>query len=220
MSLDFADRFKKYSFSLAPTGGEGLEEASQLTTLPAAYSLIRDNSTDWGDFNASYFEIDGEKERRLDVIRAQEEAFEKQIAAYDAGQSALDSAQNSADTKNFWSNVVNAGATIAPYLIAASDESMKNTIEDLDDACALLRKLRPVSFYYKSEYTANPEKIHYGFIAQEYQEVMPDHTYRDPSIDKLCIDTSELIAVLVKANQQLQDRVSRLEQSFSVLGDK
>ena len=68
-----------------------------------------------------------------------------------------------------------------------------------------------MSFFYKEEFSATPERMHYGFIAQEYQKVMPDATYYDESIGKLCIDTSELIALLVRANQQLQARVSRLE---------
>ena len=219
MSLDFADRFKKPSFSLAPTGGEGIRAAAGLSTLPGAYAQIRDKSTKWGDYTASMLEIDGELNRRLALIDAESEALEKQISAYDDASSEIDDAQNQAEQQGGWSKFLSAAAMAAPLLIS-SDETMKNTVEGLEDACALLRQLRPVSFFYNAEYTAHPEKMHYGFIAQEYQKVMPDHTYHDPSIDKLCIDTGELIAVLVKANQQLQDRVSRLENSFSVLGDK
>ena len=219
MSLDFADRFKKPSFSLAPTGGEGIRAAAGLSTLPGAWAQIKENSTDWGDYTASMLEIDGELNRRLALIDAESEALEKQISAYDDASSEIDDAQNQAEQKGVWSKVLSAASMAAPLLIS-SDETMKNTVEELEDACALLRQLRPVSFFYNAEYTAHPEKMHYGFIAQEYQKVMPDHTYHDPSIDKLCIDTGELIAVLVKANQQLQDRVSRLENSFSVLGDK
>ncbi len=219
MSLDFANRFKKPSFSLAPTGGEGIRAAAGLSTLPGAWAQIRENSTDWGDYAASMQEIDGELQRRLNLIDAQNVSIDEAISAYDQASSDIDDANNEAETKGTWTKVLSAAAMAAPLLIS-SDETMKNTVEELEDACALLRQLRPVSFFYNAEYTAHPEKMHYGFIAQEYQKVMPDHTYHDPSIDKLCIDTGELIAVLVKANQQLQDRVSRLENSFSVLGDK
>ena len=74
-----------------------------------------------------------------------------------------------------------------------------------------LRQLKPVSFYYKEEYSAHPERMHYGFIAQDYKDVMPDATYYDESIGKLCIDTGELIGLLVRANQQLETRIARLE---------
>ena len=53
--------------------------------------------------------------------------------------------------------------------------------------------------------------MHYGFIAQEYQKVMPDATYYDETTGKLCIDPVELIGLLVRANQELQARVSRME---------
>ena len=53
--------------------------------------------------------------------------------------------------------------------------------------------------------------MHYGFIAQEYQKVMPDATYTDPTTGKLCIDPIELIGLLVRANQELEKRVTRME---------
>ena len=215
MSLDFADRFKKHNFSLASTGGEGLENAARMSTLPSAFSLTRDESTNWGDYTASHLEIDGEKKRRLDLIDAKSDALEEQIDAFNKASSSIDSAQSGAG----WKKVAGTGLKLLATA-AFSDRTMKNTIEELDDACALLRELRPVSFYYNKEHTESPERMHYGFIAQEYQKVMPDHTYRDMSLDKLCIDTSELVAILVRANQQLQERVTRLEQSYSELGDK
>ena len=101
-----------------------------------------------------------------------------------------------------------AGAAL-PFVL--SDETTKHTIERIDDALALLRQLKPVSFYYKEEYSAYPERMHYGFIAQDYKDVMPDATYYDESIGKLCIDTGELIGLLVRANQQLETRIARLE---------
>lgn len=101
-----------------------------------------------------------------------------------------------------------AGAAL-PFVL--SDETTKHTIERIDDALALLRQLKPVSFYYKEEYSAYPERMHYGFIAQDYKDVMPDATYYDESIGKLCIDPVELIGLLVRANQQLETRIARLE---------
>ncbi len=101
-----------------------------------------------------------------------------------------------------------AGAAL-PFVL--SDETTKHTIERIDDALASLRQLKPVSFYYKEEYSTSPERMHYGFIAQDYKDVMPDATYYDESIGKLCIDTGELIGLLVRANQQLETRIARLE---------
>ena len=98
-----------------------------------------------------------------------------------------------------------------------SDEETKHTVDEIDDALEVLRLLRPVTFFYKEQYSASPERMHYGFIAQEYQKVMPDATYYDESIGKLCIDPTELISLLVRANQELQSRVTRLEAKNALL---
>ena len=95
--------------------------------------------------------------------------------------------------------------------LMASDERVKHTIEEITNATDMLRSLRPVSFYYKEEFSANPELKHYGFIAQEFKDVLPDATFYDHTIDKYCIDTKDLIAILVRANQELTARVTRLE---------
>ena len=106
-----------------------------------------------------------------------------------------------------------AGAAIG----LLSDEETKHTIDYIADATDTLRQLRPVTFFYKEEYSAQPERMHYGFIAQEFQKIMPDATYYDETIGKLCIDTHELIALLVRANQQLENRVMRLEAKEALL---
>lgn len=122
-----------------------------------------------------------------------------------------DAIRSEADSKvkqagfNAFKNIAMAAI---PFL---SDEDTKHTIDEIDDALDTLRKLRPVTFYYKEEYTENPQLMHHGFIAQEYQKVMPDATYIDSFTGKLCIDTGDLIGLLVRANQQLESRITRLE---------
>ena len=103
------------------------------------------------------------------------------------------------------------GIASAALPLMLSDEETKHTIDQIDNALDVLRELRPVTFFYKEEYSSGPERMHYGFIAQEYQKVMPDATYYDESIGKLCIDPVELIGLLVRANQQLETRITRLE---------
>ena len=127
---------------------------------------------------------------------------EEQAKAYEA--------QASAATKGGAMSAI-AGIASAAVPLMMSDESTKHTIDQIDDALETLRQLRPVTFYYKEEYSPAPERMHYGFLAQEYQTVMPDATYFDEGIGKLTIDTNELIALLVRANQQLESRVARLE---------
>ena len=118
-------------------------------------------------------------------------------------------AQEAAANKGGAMSAIGGIASAAIGLI--SDETTKHTIDQIDDALDTLRQLRPVTFFYKEEYSAQPERMHYGFLAQEYKTVMPDATYFDEAIGKMCIDTNELIALLVRANQQLESRVARLE---------
>ena len=65
-----------------------------------------------------------------------------------------------------------------------------------------------------------PERMHHGFIAQEYEKVMPDATYYDGEYEKLCIDTVDLIALLVRGIQQLETRVARMEAANALAGVK
>ena len=101
-----------------------------------------------------------------------------------------------------------------------SDETTKNTIENIDDALSKLKQLRPVTFYYNEEYTTEFQRRHNGFIAQEYKNVLPEATYFDASTEKLCIDTGELIALLVRSVQQLEGRVAHMEATKALAGVK
>ena len=99
-----------------------------------------------------------------------------------------------------------------------SDETTKNNVERIENALATLRDLKPVTFYYNEEYSSSPERLHHGFIAQDYIKVMPDATYYDESTKKLTIDTGDLIALLVRAIQQLEGRVTHLEAVNALTG--
>ena len=103
------------------------------------------------------------------------------------------------------------GSIIGAGLSLFSDRDTKENVKRIDDALSLLRQLKPVSFNYIPEYSTSPERLHYGFIAQDYKEVMPDATYYDESTKKLCIDPVELIGLLVRSIQQLETRVQYLE---------
>ena len=108
------------------------------------------------------------------------------------------------------SSMMGAIGSIGSALIGLSDESTKTAITPIDSALAKLRELKPVTFYYKSEY-GDHTRMHHGFVAQDYKKVMPDATYVDEETGKMCIDTVDLIGLLVRANQELESRVTRME---------
>ena len=123
-------------------------------------------------------------------------------------EAAKDAAKASAQGSMMGSALGAVGSIFGAFL---SDETTKHDIAELEDSLSILRKLRPVSFYYNKEYSWDSERQHYGFIAQEYKEVLPEAVHQDRVTGKLCIDTAELIAHLVRANQQLESRITRLE---------
>ena len=94
--------------------------------------------------------------------------------------------------------------------LIASDERTKDSITPIETALEKLRQLNPVSYYYKAEY-GDPLRKHHGFVAQEMKSVIPDAVYKDHDTGMYCIDPGDLIGLLVRGNQELQARVSRLE---------
>jgi hypothetical protein len=117
-------------------------------------------------------------------------------------------------------SAMGAIGSIGGALIGLSDERTKHTVERIEDALATLRDLKPVTFYYKEEYSMSPERMHHGFIAQDYVKVMPDATYYDEELGKMCIDTGDLIGLLVRSVQQLETRIARMEASSALAGVK
>ena len=188
--------------------------AANMVSVGSIYGGLRESSPDYQNI------VQKMEEMRISEKIAEEtaQAFmekagieadaTKKIAKFQA-QSAKEQA-DATKKAGVFSAIGSVAAAAAPLLLA-SDEDTKHTIDSLENACETLRQLKPVTFYYKEEYSQHPERMHYGFIAQEYQKVMPDATYTDSTTGKLCIDPIELIGLLVRANQELEVRVTRME---------
>ena len=140
--------------------------------------------------------------------------------AYKQGMAGLEAKEDSANKAGILGAVGTAAKFALPLIAAGSDETIKNTIEAIEDATSKLRALKPVSFYYNEEYSSSPERKHHGFIAQQYRHVLPDATYTDESTGKLCIDTGDLIGILVRGFQELDTRVTRMEAQRTLAGVK
>ena len=186
--------------------------AADAVSTGAIYGELRANSPKYDDIASTAAE--NRMNERVSAMNAEANMASAGISA--AGQIAAAEeqakamkAQGAAAQKGGAMSAVGGIASAAIGLL--SDEETKHTIDEIDNALDVLRELRPVTYFYKEEYSSGPERMHYGFIAQEYQKVMPDATYYDESINKLCIDPVELIGLLVRANQQLETRITRLE---------
>ena len=105
---------------------------------------------------------------------------------------------------------VGMGGTIFATSIvisAISDQRLKENIRDLDTGLSTIMALKPRRFDWK-EGKGQDKKNVAGFIAQEYQEVLPNSisTFKqgDDGIDYLTMNHEELIPTLVKALQELK----------------
>ena len=107
--------------------------------------------------------------------------------------------------------------SIGGALIGLSDETTKENIKSIDDGLALIRRLNPSTYNYKDEWQGYSDRHQNGFIAQEFKEVFPEGTYNSKQ-GKMCIDITQVIAPLVRAVQQLEDKVARLEAERSFEG--
>ena len=186
--------------------------AADAVSVGSIYGALRDSAPDYDKIAATA--ATNRAEERVAAMNAEATMTQAGISAAGTvkaaeAQAEAMKAQAGATKKAGMMSAI--GGIAAAGIGLLSDEETKHTIDELDYACDILRELRPVTFFYKEEYSAHPERMHYGFIAQEYQKVMPDATYVDGVTNKLCIDPIELISILVRANQELQSRVTRLE---------
>ena len=221
--MAFGDlRFSDFNLSehRSMTGGTG---AAGQATVADNYSFLEDNKPDFsGLAETGQARIGALNRGQMKVIHGVRDsglqAAQQVIQAQEDAESYKDAARSAANKSKIGS-VIQAGASLigAAFL---SDEETKENIERIEDALSTLRNLRPVTFNYKEEYSTDYNRVHHGFIAQEYQKVLPDATYHDPTIDKLCIDTGDLIGLLVRAVQQLETKVTRLEAKEALQGVK
>jgi len=201
-------------------GGAG---AAELASVAENFNALRSGAVNFG--SQAQAGIAAESLKRRAIMDSNSEGAENALDAISTVKSkkildeyAKAAARKAAGASKFGSFLQAGGSLIASAIM--SDETVKNNIEQIGDALATLRELRPVTFYYNEEYSSSPERLHHGFVAQEYAKHMPDATYYDESIDKLCIDTTELIALLVRSVQQLETKVARMEAQTALAGVK
>ncbi|MCO5252177.1 MAG: tail fiber domain-containing protein [Candidatus Kapabacteria bacterium] len=87
---------------------------------------------------------------------------------------------------------------------ATSDIRFKENIETLENSLERVMQLRGVSFTWKS----NPEYgTRIGFIAQEFENVMPELSFTNPADGYMGINYAEMTAVLAEAIKEQQQLI-------------
>lgn len=122
-----------------------------------------------------------------------------------------------------WPTLPGSAAVINPtshqLAISSSSIRFKEDVEDLDseDNWTKLRALKPRTFCWNEE-IATPGGLDYenqvpepGFIAEEVHEVAPDHILYDAEGDPIMYRDTSMLAMLVKAVQDIDNRLGALE---------
>jgi len=215
--------FRSDPIQIQPSGGYGA--AAGMTDISGVYNAGMQNSPDPARIGA--IDVANRSNERNAALKAQVQVGAAGISALADIRSnkMMADAQVAAAKKQAAASQSGAamgaiGSVIGAGLSLFSDERTKRDIQELDDALQMLRELRPVSFYYKEDFTKDPNRKHHGFIAQEFKEVLPDATYQEETTGKLCIDTIDVIGLLVRSVQQLEERVMYLEAQRALAGVK
>ncbi len=208
------------------TGGArtDLGAAAGTVNMGSNYGPLRDSAPNFSDISATAIGTRANERATAMQMRAavdaQQISSDAQVEAAKLQAKAAKDAASSQARGSMIGSAFGAIGSIGGALIGLSDATTKNDIKPIEDALVTLRQLRPVTFHYKEDWSTSPERMHHGFIAQEYQEVVPDATYYDSDNGKYCIDTSDLIGLLVRAVQQLETKVTRLEAANALVGVK
>ena len=98
---------------------------------------------------------------------------------------------------------------IAGSLTQNSDARLKKDITPISDPLATLEQIAGYRYYWKSE--DRDDKLHYGLLAQQVQEVLPQLVSDDGS-GTLSVNYIELIPLLIEGMKAQQERIEKLER--------
>ncbi|HKK41281.1 MAG TPA: tail fiber domain-containing protein [Bacteroidales bacterium] len=120
---------------------------------------------------------------------------------------------------NFW--VDGDGDVWHNGLHTISDISLKENIEAIPNSISLLTQLHPVKYNFKTGAFGSDvpnEKVEFGLIAQEVEEIIPDIVSDRPDGLK-AISYIELIPILIDAVQSQQNELDELKSLFAGLSE-
>ncbi len=101
----------------------------------------------------------------------------------------------------------------------ASDLRFKKNIKTIDSPMDKINNIRGVSFEWKrSEYQDKglPEGEHYGVIAQEIEQVLPEIVKEGPDGDK-AVSYTELVPILTEAIKEQQKQLEEQQRQVEYL---
>ena len=110
---------------------------------------------------------------------------------------------------DYCGQITSNGSTNTVSYVSASDQRLKENIEDADDAGSKIDAIQVRQYDWKKS------NIHqdYGVIAQELAEVAPEAVHQPENSEEMMgVDYSKLVPMLIKEIQSLRNRVAQLEE--------
>ena len=216
-------QFNPFSSRVKSSGGFGA--AAGMTDVAGVFQANREKAPRFDQMSATNIANRGKERSAATAAEARVagagiQALGAVRSARITADAAVEAAGKRASAAKQGAMMSGIGSILGAGIGLLSDETTKFSVKRIDDALSTLRGLKPVTFHYKEEFSSSPERMHHGFIAQDFQKVVPDATYYDESTGKLCIDTGDLIGLLVRGIQQLEARVTRLEAEKALIGVK
>jgi hypothetical protein len=101
---------------------------------------------------------------------------------------------------------------VIAFSTTPSDKRLKKNIKDIDYGLDTIMKLNPKQYDWKED-----DRHDIGFIAQEVEEVIPEIVKDKKHFDKeiKTLDYEKLTAVLIKAVQEQQQQINKLEDKLN-----
>jgi len=120
---------------------------------------------------------------------------------------------------------VEGDVAVAGFIIGPSDRRLKQDVQPIEQALDIVSSLQPKSYTYKTEQIAAhglSDKLQFGLIAQELEEVLPSLISEDALVDEdgtgyKGIAYDQLIPILTQALKELIEDKTNLEQRVDEL---
>jgi hypothetical protein len=113
-----------------------------------------------------------------------------------------------------WAGLFNGDVSARSYT-STSDARLKKDVKDLNLSIDQLMRFRPVSYKWIKESDGKGEQL--GLVAQEVQKILPGVVRADGATGMLSINYTALIPIMIKAAQDQQKVVARLESKVTAL---
>lgn len=112
---------------------------------------------------------------------------------------------------------VSGEMTATGDVVAYSDRRIKENIVPIENATEILNEIEGV-YYTRRKDSSGKRRI--GFIAQDIEKILPEVVYKDIDTGLKGVAYSNVVALLVNALKESNERIKKLEMEVNISGNK